>query len=293
MNEKNYNRFISEIKAPHSAVEKAVAGIYNSDTSTAVREHKQSHRGYFAVAVAAMLCLVILAGIMCYPFGTGADNSFVINAGAAEVNGYELTRLGELKCEFNSLGVGFDENNNAISFSMCEWLDFPITCTGENIEAVTYKTQGKAVFVVNDDTNIYNKEEALTVASPHDKILLSGVKGVHNYGESLSSFTTDYLHQNQEVLLCLYASEDNGEYCEKYNASAVETDDGTARGKDFDYQQMYYDLFSAGDYSIEITASFEDGTSLTKTVDLIIEKSDEKIYSEQGTTLTVSARLEE
>ena len=94
-------------------------------------------------------------------------------------------------------------------------------------------------------------------------------------------------HQN------VLASEDNGEYCEKYNASAVETDDGTARGKNFDYQQMYYDLFSAGDYSIEITAKFNDGTTQTKTVNLVIEKADKEIYSEQGSTLTVSAKLAE
>ncbi len=294
MNEKRYTQFMSTVKAPDSAVEKAVKGMYDSNKLTAVREHRQRPKGFLGVAAtAAVLCLVLLAGVMFYPFGGSAENVFSINVGAAELNSYELARLGELKCEFNSLGLGFDENNNAISFSMCEWLDFPITCTGENIEAVTYKAQGKGFFVVNDDTNIYNKEEALTVAAPYDKLHLSEVNGVHNYGESLSSFTTDYLHQNQETLLCLYASEDNGKYCQEYNSTVFDTEDGTARGKGFDYQQMYYDLFSAGDYSIEITARFEDGTSLTKTVDLVIEKSDEKVYSEQGTTLTVSARLAE
>lgn len=294
---KRYNEFVSTVKAPESAVEKAVDCMYQMDTTSATREYKPKHRGYFGVAAtAAVLCLVLLAGVMFYPFGKGAENVFVINAGAAELNSYELTKLGELKCEFNSLGICFDEENEAISFSMCEWLDFPITCTGENIEAVTYKVQGNGFFTIPEtEKGISDKVPFESSDEPYsyEKIHLSGLNEIKSYGESFSSFTTEYLHQNQEALLCLYASEDNGKYCEKYNASAVETDDGTARGKNFDYQQMYYDLFSAGDYSIEITAKFNDGTTQTKTVDLVIEKADKEIYSEQGTTLTVSAKLAE
>lgn len=297
MNEKRYTQFMSTVKAPDSAVEKAVEGMYDSGTITTVRKYKPKHRGYFGVAAtAAVLCLVILAGVMCYPFGTGADNSFVINAGAAELNIYELTKLGELKCEFNSLGIGFDEENRANSITMCEWLGFPITCTGEDIDTVTYRVQGEGFFTIPDTaTNISDKVpfESSTELMPYDKLHLSGLNGVNYYREKLSSFTADYLCQNQNILLCLYASEDNGKYCQKYNDSSIDTDDGVARGKGFDYQQMYYELFSSGDYSIEITARFKDGATLTKTVDLVIEKADKEIYSEQGTTLTVSARLAE
>ncbi len=297
MNEKKYAQFMSTVKAPDSAVEKAVVGIYNSDTSTTVREYKPRPRGYFGVAAtAAVLCLVILAGVMFYPFGTGADNSFVINAGAAEINSYELTKLGELKCEFNSIGVAIDEDNQATAITMCEWLDFPITCTGENIEAVTYKVQGKGFFAISDTAEIvYDKEyfEESAEIAPYDKIHLTGNNGVHNYGEKLISYTADYLFQNQGVLLCLYISEDNGKYCQMYNSTAFDTDNGTALGKDFDYQQMYYELFSAGDYTIEITARFNDGTTQTKTVDLIIEKTDKADYAEKSSTLTISARLAE
>lgn len=297
MNEKRYAQFMSGIKAPDSAVEKAVEGMYNSDALTASVERKPRHRGYIGVAAtAAVLCLVLLLGVVCYPFGANGENTFVINAGAAELNSYELIKLGELECEFDSLGIGFNEENEANSITMCEWLDFPITCAGEDIDTVTYKVQGKGFFTISDTAaNIYDKEpfESSTELMPYDKIHLSGLNGVHYYGEKLSSFTADYMYQNQGVLLCLYTSEDNGKYCQQYNASAFDTDDGVARGKDLDYQQMYYELFSADDYSIEITVRFTDGATLTKTVDLVIEKTDETNYSEQGTTLTVSARLAE
>lgn len=296
MNEKNYNRFISEIKAPHSAVEKAVEGIYNGDTSTAVREYKQSRRGYFGVAAAAVLCLVILAGVMCYPFGTGADNSFVINAGAAEVNSYELVKLGELNCESNSQGICINEDNQVTSITMCKWLDFPINCSGETIESVTYKINGKGFFALPvSATNICDRvifENSAEIA-PYDMIHLQGVNETYDYKEKLTSFTADYLYQNQGAQLCLYISESEGPYCLEYNSTFVDTEVGIAHGKGFDYQQMYYDLFSAGDYSIEITAKFNDGTTQTKTVNLVIEKADKEIYSEQGTTLTVSAKLAE
>ena len=295
--QKRYNEFMSTVTAPDSAVEKAVEGMYNSGTIATIRKYKSKHRSYFGVAAtAAVLCLVILLGVMCYPFGAGADNSFVISAGAAELNTYELTKLGELKCEFNSLGLGFDEENQANCITMCEWLDFPITCAGEDIDTITYKVQGKGFFTISETaTNISDKVpfESLSEIMPYDKIHLSGINGAHYYGEKFSSFTADYLYQNQGVLLCLYTNEDNGKYCQKYNDSAFDTDDGVARGKDLDYQEMYYDLFSSDDYSIEITARFEDGTTLTKTVDLVIEKSEEENYSEQGTTLTISAKLAE
>lgn len=293
---KRYNEFMSTVKATESAVEKAVDCMYHSDT-TATSEYKPKRRGYFSVvATAAVLCLVLLAGFMFYPFGKGAENVFVISAGAAELNSYELVKLGELNCESNSQGICINEDNQVTSITMCKWLDFPINCSGETIESVTYKINGKGFFALPvSATNICDRvifENSAEIA-PYDMIHLQGVNETYDYKEKLTSFTADYLYQNQGAQLCLYISESEGTYCLEYNSTFVDTEVGIAHGKGFDYQQMYYDLFSAGDYSIEITAKFNDGTTQTKTVNLVIEKADKEIYSEQGTTLTVSAKLAE
>lgn len=297
MNKNEYTHFMSKVKAPSGAVEKAVEGIYEEKKSATITEFKpRGKRGFGLALAAAVLCLVLLSGVVFFPFGGGTENNFVITAGAKEINNYELTKLGELKCELDSYGIIFNEKNRAICITMCQWLDFPISCTGENVESVTYKMQGKGCFAIpKTATNITEKVSFMDSKeiAPQDKVHLQGVNDAHSYGENLSSFTTDYLYQNQAFVLCLYTSDNNGPYCEKYNLTAQKTEDGISHGKDFDYQQMYYDLFSADDYSVEITANFKDGTSQTKVVDLVIEKTDRQSEYEFTPSLTISAKLAE
>lgn len=297
MNNNEYTQFMSKVKAPSGAVEKAVEGIYEEKRSATITELKPGgKRGFGFALAAAVLCLVVLSGVVFFPFGSGAENSFVITAGAKEINSYELVELGELKCDSNSQGICINEENQVTSITMCEWLDFPISCTGENVEAVTYKMYGNGFFSLPaSSANIRDRvlfENSAEIA-PYDKLHLQGINDTYDYKEKLSSFTADYLYQNQDAQLCLYISESDGPYCLEYNSTAQKTEDGISHGKDFDYQQMFYDLFSADDYSVEITANFKDGTSQTKVVDLVIEKTDRQSEYEFTPSLIISAKLAE
>ncbi len=284
MNKRSYAQFMSEIKTPDTAVEKAIAGMNESDTETAVLSIKPKRRGYLSVAATtAVLCLVLIAGIIYYPFGTEKENVFVINAGAAVVNNFEPVKLGELKCEFSSLGLCFNDANELTGVTMCENLKFPIFCKGENIESVTYSVKGKGYFAVSDsDAHFsgkqYYKEPAVSVFAGE---------------ETVGSFTTEFSDHAQDVKLCLFTSAWGADFCNAYNFLVDAKKGEMIFGKGFDYQQMYYDLFTADEYCIEITAKFEDGTTQTKTLGLIIEKTDEESAAEQDATLIVSAKLAE
>lgn len=297
MNEKRYSEFMSKIRVSQTTVDKAVVAMYESGTQTQVISSKPKHRSYRRIAAtAAVLCLVMLAGVICYPFGSKVGNVFIINAGAAEVNNYELTKLGELKCESNSLGLVFDEEDKVTSIVVGEMLEFPVTCMGEGIEKVTYELQGKGFFFLPEDSSqIYDKLyfEDNSVILPYVNTNMQWTVGANVYLEKVNSFTIDYTQQNADSVLYLYTSDDNGAYCEKYNDTFEEESDGTAHGKNFDYQQMYYDLFTSDEHLVKVTATFEDGTTQTKTLELYIEKADPQSYIENHSTLIVSAKLAE
>ncbi len=297
MNDKRYSDFMNDIKAPQIAVDKAVEAMYESDTQSRVISSKPKHRGYRSIAVtAAVLCLVLLAGVFFYPFGSKGENIFAINVGAAEVNTYELTKLGELKCESNSLGLVFNEENKVASIVVGEMLNFPVACRGEGIKEVTYELQGNGFFFLTEESSeIYDKLyfEDSSVILPYANTGMYYTDGAKVYLEKLNTFTIDYMKQDSDLILYLYASEDNGDYCRKYNDTSAEEGDGISHGKGFDYQQMYYDLFTSDEHWVKVTATFEDGTTQTKTLELVIEKADPQSYIENHSTLTVSARLAE
>lgn len=298
MNEKRYSEFMSEIKAPDDTVDKAVEAMYNSITPQVQNvTFKPKHRGYRSIAaMAAVMCLVMLAGVLFYPFGSKGDNIFAINVGAAEVNSYELTKPGEMNCKSNSLGLGFNEENEVISITAGEILDFSVECTGEKIEKLTYELQGDGFFYLPQySPQVYDKVyfEESSVLLPYVNTSVQYTDGGKVYLEKVRSFTTDYSNQETGAKLYLYSSDDNGYYCEKYNDTLAKESDGNAYGKGFDHQQMYYDMFSSADHLVKITATFEDGTTLTKTLELVIEKADTQSYTDNHSTLIVSAKIAE
>lgn len=291
MNEKRYVDFMSRIKASDSAVEKAVEGIYLSGAEQKNSCHTPKIWRCFRVAVtASVLCFILLAGLILNPFDSEKENVLFINAGAAEINTFEPIKLGELKCEFNSFGVAFNEKNEATHIAMLEWLEFPITCSGADIETITYTAKGKMFFhLSNNATMIYDKQ----CMEPSDVMLLFPYRSIgsmgYEYEEKLSSFTTNSIGQNQKILLCLYISEENGPYCKKYNS--VTNNDMLELDDRFDYQQMYYELFNDGGYSVEITVKFGNGSVQTKVLDLVVEKTAKENNSKYNSSLVISAKL--
>lgn len=290
MNEKHYVQFISEVKASETTVDKAVDAIYNSNNVRRTKENKSwGMRSFGIAATAAVLCLVFILGFVFYPFSENDKNSFVISAGAQELNTYSLTELGELKCEFNSLGIGFDDNNQVTALTMCEYLSFPVSCSGENIEKITYTINGKGFFFLPDSaTEISDK---VFFENPPAPFPYEHSDYAECYREKVVSFSMNGQRQNPNLLLGLYIGDfDGGEYCQEY---AVNYSDDFSYGKNFDYQQMYYELFNEDDYSVDVTATFADGSTSTKTMDLIIEKREESVGLEQKTCLIISAKLAE
>ena len=297
MNENIYINFMDNIKTPKSALDKAVEVMQNSAVQPQITEFKPKRKGFRSIAVtAAVLCLVMLAGVFFYPFGSKGENIFAINVGAAAVNTYEFAKLGELKCESNSLGLMFNEDNEVTTIAVGENLSFPITCTGQGIKEVTYIFNGIGFFLLPEDASFVCGKEVLKEA---DELLLYSRAGAeYEYSTSysknrVSSFTLQKPEVSRDVLLCLYAFDKDGPYCKMYNEGYIVEGDAVAHGKNMDYKQMYYELYNSENYSVDVAVTFEDGTTQTKTIELVIEKADNQSYAENHSTLIVSAKLAE
>lgn len=290
MNENSYNQVMGEIKVRKSAVEKAVDGIYESNRVNLELKDKSKVRSVWGIsAAAALLCLVMLAGMIFYPFLDKKEHAFVISVGAAELNTFDLVELGELKWESGSFGLGFDEESNVNSIILVEFLDFAINCNGKNIEKITYKINGKGFFYLPDSCVwAFEKQDFETEDENLFPYSSTEWSYLGRYSEKVVSFSANPRYQNNNLLLGLYTGDYGGEYCRMYDDFYGTEIEGNPK---FDYQQMYYELFSSDEYSVDITATFTDGSTQTKTINLEIGIKTTLSESEEKKVCIISAVL--
>lgn len=313
MNKNRYTKLFDRIKADDDAVRNAVDSIYEKET-TDVDEFKlkRSMNLKFVHAVAVALVFVLVLGVYSLPITPKADNCFVVKAGASEINSIGSVEIGELKGENNAIRICFDDSDKVSYLAQCKVVNFPVMCMGDNIEKVTYKVKGNGYFALHRDvqgvSDVKYVEKAPTSYEEEQKYPYD-LADTGDYTKKALAYTVDYDAQNEAVAkLCLYTVDDGDKYCDSYSETIYfEKSDGSfVHGKDFDYEMMYLDIFTDGkysvdainysDYSVEITATFEDGTQESKTVNLGLEKTKKNYDSgEDGeyTVLNVHAKLSE
>ncbi len=313
MNKNRYTKLFDSIKADENAVRNAVDGIYEKEHVEVSKPEKQkSVRFRFVPVVAVALVFVILLGVFIFPMSPKTDNSFVVKAGASEINSIDSVEIGELKGDNNALRLCFDDDNNVCYIAQCKVVSFPVMCSGNNIEKITYEVKGNGYFaLLSDVQGVSDIEcvEKVPASYNEEQKYPYNLADTGDYSDKALAYTVDYDAQNEYIAkLCLYTVDDGSKYCEIYNENMYyeESDGSFVHGKDFDYELMYLDIFTDGDYgidvvnysdySIEITATFDDGTHQTKTVNLGIEKTEKPYESdEEGeyTTLNIYAKLGE
>lgn len=280
MSKNTYTNLMDSIKASECAVEKAVKSIYSNEKANNVISFKHRRKSYtrFVPITAMLLVLLILVGTFSVFTGLNSENSFVLNVGAAEVNSLTSVKIGELKDKNNALRLCFDTSDKVNYMVQCKTLDFPIVCTGNNIDKINYKINGNGYFAilktaqgVTDKVYVEGKPVSYEEAQkyPYD------IAVTKEYTEKVLSFTVDYNNQSESMaIIGLYTVDDNGKYCETYNANIHydKQSDSYIQGKDFDYEDMYYSIFNKADYSVDITVTYNNGTTETKTVDLHLKK---------------------
>lgn len=310
MSKNRYVRLFNNIKADDNAVKRAVDSIYETENAEVFElEKKKSVNLRFVPILATSLVFVIILGLFIFPMTPKANNSFVIKAGASQINSIDDVEIGELMGENNALRISFDESDKANCLTQCKVVSFPVVCSGNNIDKVTYKVNGNGYFALLGDVEgvsgmVYVEEEPTSFEKAQKYPYNLADTG--EYTEKVKEFTVDYEAQNESLSkLCLYTVDDNGKYCDLYNENiCFEKSDGSfVHGKDLDYEQMYFELFTDGDgfdvinysdYYVDVTVTFEDGTKETKIVNLGLEKT-KKLYEngEDGeyTSLNIHAKL--
>lgn len=280
MSKSTYTHLMDSIKASDSAVENAVYAIYNKENKNDVLTFKPKRKAYIRLIpiTAMMLVVLLVVGVFSVFIGLNSENSFVINVGAAEVNSLTNVEIGELKDKNNALRLCFDTPDKVNYMIQCKTLDFPIVCTGNNIEKINYKINGNGYFaILGNAQGVIDKVyvESKPVSYEEAQKYPYDIAVTEEYTEKVLSFTVDYNNQSESMaIIGLYTIDDNSEYCEAYNASIYydKQSDSYIQGKNFDYADMYYSIFSQGNNSVDITVTYKNGTTETKTVKLSLEK---------------------
>lgn len=279
------NRYTQEIKnvtAPQIMVEKTVAMLSDAPiTAEVIAFEKPKRRGLkFVSCVAAVLALVI--GLSVIPFNkssTATDNehSFVLTVGAAEISSDVFVEVGELS-NFGSCAGFRPKDQEAALENPAVWqgeydliqmdrmfLPQEFDIQGDNIESVTYTTHNCRLAFDTNFEGIVDVDMLTT-----EELTSNGEVGVHRYNsyDWAKSCTLDYQSQRE----CI----DSGKWfaIPKFGvefAFNFEEGEHTFMVEDkhsIDETPLFEETFNAhaDEFSLDITANFKDGVSVTKTL---------------------------
>ena len=287
-----YTKKLSEIKAPQSAVEKAIKAALEADKNRkeVVVMPKKSNK-IIKIVSAAAACAVVVTGVAVISnqnvpapvihdnsmiSQTSVKNSFALMVNAAELNEENTVGISELNMSgLNAMGtdcmcierVDIDENTSKLRAAWCPTINFPVVCRGNGIKSVTYKINN-ALFVPNE-----NLQFTEIVRSEIDESTLE----IYN-GYICNSFTIEYGEQlkSEDVAFIRLKPSDTPD---------LSKDDLTKQAQEFlenlpnfdafvdfrngdKYAELRNALFKAEiqDVTVDITVNYKDGTSTTHTI---------------------------
>ena len=285
-----YTKKLSEIKAPQSAVEKAIKAALEADKNRkeVVVMPKKSNK-IIKIVSAAAACAVVATGVAVISnqnvpvihdnsmiSQTSVKNSFALMVNAAELNEENTVGISELNMSgLNAMGtdcmcierVDIDENTSKLRAAWCPTINFPVVCRGNGIKSVTYKINN-ALFVPNE-----NLQFTEIVRSEIDESTLE----IYN-GYICNSFTIEYGEQlkSEDVAFIRLKPSDTPD---------LSKDDLTKQAQEFlenlpnfdafvdfrngdKYAELRNALFKAEiqDVTVDITVNYKDGTSTTHTI---------------------------
>lgn len=314
-----YTDRINEIKAPQSAVEKAVQSALNADKNRKEVVSMPKKSKIIKIVSAAAACALVVTGVavasnMNSPKPIIHDNSApsqtetsVVKSFALIVNAAELTEEHAVKfSELSMSGVNYmgiesmsaervtiDVNTSVLRAVWYPTIDFPVVCRGSGIESITYKINN-AVFVTNENLPLVEeKSEKSMLLSEYDGRELPD--DTYTY----STFTVSYDEQLKADSIAYIALKPTSKL------DIAENDIFTKRALDYlenipsfdeyvdfingeKYPELRGFIMKAEiqDVTIDITVNYTDGTTETYPISLGISGN-----IETGESISVSARF--
>ena len=285
-----YTKKLSEIKAPQSAVEKAIKAALEADKNRkeVVAMPKKSNK-IIKIVSAAAACAVVATGVAVISnqnvpvihdnsmiSQTSVKNSFALMVNAAELNEENTVGISELNMSgLNAMGtdcmcierVDIDENTSKLRAAWCPTINFPVVCRGNGIKSVTYKINN-ALFVPNE-----NLQFTEIVRSEIDESTLEIYNGyicnsfTIEYGEQLKSEDVAFIRLKPSDTPDL-AKDDLTKQAQEFLENLPNFDAFVDFRNGDKYAELRNALFKAAiqDVTVDITVNYTDGTNTTHTI---------------------------
>ena len=287
-----YTKKLSEIKAPQSAVEKAIKAAIEADKNRkeVVVMPKKSNK-IIKIVSAAAACAVVVTGVAVISnqnvpapvihdnsmiSQTSVKNSFALMVNAAELNEENTVGISELNMSgLNAMGtdcmcierVDIDENTSKLRAAWCPTINFPVVCRGNGIKSVTYKINN-ALFVPNE-----NLQFTEIVRSEIDESTLEIYNGyicnsfTIEYGEQLKSEDVAFIRLKPSDTPDL-AKDDLTKQAQEFLENLQNFDAFVDFRNGDKYAELRNALFKAAiqDVTVDITVNYTDGTNTAHTI---------------------------
>ncbi len=284
-----YTDGISRIKASDELIQKGLESIRGNEVKEEVINFKseKSKRKWIKPlsAIAASLAIVIALGsVGVFTEKESSKNPFVLTANADEINNEAYIQVGKLECQGN--GSAWIQKNEGGSFELERIganFDFNIECVGENIESVTYSADNTCLYIIYDHKGVLDY-----VPLTMDQFMDCKEVSTHRSGyRRVNACTFDYDMQPHGDGKPIKPEE----YAEKIplcGSFMIEDPQGVYYDSDdLDIRDIFIEEFNkvAEDFTVDITAKYTDGSTLTKTIQFQCQKT------EDGEHLCLSAMI--
>ncbi len=301
MSKNIYKNAMDSIKISDEALEKAVLNARNLHIK--INKSKTKSKKIYAIRttgiIAASLAVVLLLGAVFFPINPpvvengvkSTNHSFILKASAAEIGKDIFVKVGNI--DLSASGARWQREGNLITnISATGFFNLDIQCEGKNIETVTYTPQRKN-FV--DDTG--HAGEYLLVDEMYSG-LIEYKNFTADYYETVqrlipaSSCTFDYDNQPQSnkvvngvdgdfPLLVRFVYNDTENKYEADVEKYLNTDERYAHLSEdsrinIPFEEILCESNELG--CVDITATFTDGTTITKTLQFKCELDEDKTY---------------
>lgn len=273
-----YTDGINRIKVSDELLNKSIENIRASEVSEEVisfEKAKSKHRWIKPIgALAASLAVVIALGsVGVFHQDESTKNPFVLTVNAEELNSEAYVKIGNVTQVGGGAGGSYNHDTGEFQLTNVGGnFNFNIQCVGENIESVTYSTDSGCLHMIYDYEGIVDYEP-LTMQQMIDGV---GVSSYRSWYKKVNSCT--FAYDRQPYCGPDYIRPD--EYEEKHPLCvSFQVKDPVSATKD-EWEQNSTDLFiesfnnSSQTYSVDITANYTDGSTLTKTLQFKCEKSE-------------------